>query len=301
MANLSFSGLAGVTIGGACAYGLGHYLVAAGQEPLQAGAWGLLAGCFAASMFGLLYDRSVVPEFRRSYKVLTRHLIPRERTGPDYDPRERVAVLAIPVAFATMIPPVLTLFLGILEWNAPWHVHPILHGDDNWVLIYFIATVGAAVLTFVIGGATAEHRLLQREISFNVAPAVADNGKPAAAGSGTGTKGARTATVGPPTEAQLAQLRRRGRRDAVFVILGGLVLLLLNHYSAIHEHRIYMKAVFGAPMIIACGIFSLFQPLIMTRHKPIGKYYPRSVLMLTFLAMAIGVGAGYELYSWYQG
>ena len=300
MSQVNFSGLAGVAIGGACGYGLGSYLITTGQEPLQAVAWGSLAGCCAASMFGLLYDRSVVPEFRKSYKTLTRHLIPGERTGPDYDPRERVAVFAIPVAFATVIIPVLTLILGIVQWNTARHGRPLLHAAD-WLPVYLLAGVAGVVLTFVIGQATAEHRLLQREIAFNTAP-VAEEGRPQTGTSKTsrGKKAAAKPVVGPPTEAQLAQLRKRGRRDAALSIIGGVVLLLLNHYTATHDHTIYPKAIFGGPMIIMCGVFGLFQPLIMTRHKPVGKFYPRSVLMLMLLAMAIGVAGGYEIYTWYQ-
>jgi hypothetical protein len=298
MAQANFGGLAGVAIGVGCGYALGHYLVISGQEPLQAAAWGSLAGCFAASMFGLLYDRSVVPEFRKSYKTLTLHLTPRYRTGPDYDPRERVAFFGIPVAFATVIIPVLTLILGAVAWNSARQGRSILHAGD-WLPLYLLAGVAGAVLTFVIGQATAEHRLLQREIAFNTAPVAGDVTWTTTPQAPKGKKAAKP-VVGPPTEAQLAQLRRRGRRDAVLSIIGGIVLLLVNHYTATNEHTIYPKAIFGAPMIIVCGIFGLFQPLIMTRHKPVGKYYPRSVLMLMLLAIAIGLAGGYEIYSWYQ-
>jgi hypothetical protein len=289
MAQANFGGLAGVAVGAACGYGLGSYLITTGQEPLQAVAWGSLAGCFAASIFGLLYDRSIVPEFRKSYKTLTRHLTARYRTGPDYDPRERMAFFGIPVAFASVIIPILTLILWAVRWRAP-----------DWIPLYFISGVGGAVLTFVIGQATAEHRLLQREIAFNTAPVAGDVTWTTAPQAPKGKKAAAKAVVGPPTEAQLAQLRSRGRRDAVISIVGGILLLIFNHYTAMNEHRIYTKAIFGGPMIIMCGIFGLFQPLIMTRHKPVGKYYPRSVFMLMLLAIAIGVAAGYQIYSLYQ-
>lgn len=300
MAQVNFGGLAGVAIGAGCGYALGHYLVLTGQEPLQAVAWGSLAGCFAASMFGLMYDRSVVPEFRKSYKTLTRHLIPRERPGPDYDPRERLAVFAIPVAFATMIIPILTIILGAVAWNSARQGRPILHAGD-WLPLYLLAGVAGAVLTFVIGQATAEHRLLQREIAFNTAPTAAGDAQPAAApATGGRPKGAAKPMVGPPTEAQLAQLRRRGRRESVVCIAGGLLLLAFNHYTATNEHTIYPKAIFGGPMVFMCGVFGLFQPLIMSRHRPVGKYYPRSVLMLTLLAIVIGAAGGWQIYSWYQ-
>jgi hypothetical protein len=300
MAQVNFGGLAGVAIGAGCGYALGHYLAISGQDPLQAAAWGSLAGCFAASMFGLLYDRSVVPEFRKSYKTLSRHLIPRERTGPDYDPRERVAVFAIPVAFATMLIPVLILILVMVQWNTARQGRPLLHSAD-WLPLYLLVGVAGAVLTFVIGQATAEHRLLQREIAFNTAPLVAGDAQPGAVPAAAGrSKAAAKPIAGPPTEAQLAQLRRRGRREAAVCIAGGLLLLAFNHYTATNEHTIYPKAIFGGPMIIMCGIFGLFQPLIMSRHRPVGKYYPRSVLMLTLLAIAIGAAGGWQIYSWYQ-
>ena len=49
------------------------------------------------------------------------------------------------------------------------------------------------------------------------------------------------------------------------------------------------------------GIFGLFEPRVMSRHLPIGKSYPSSVLLLMLLAMAIGAVADWQLQTWYQG
>jgi hypothetical protein len=39
----------------------------------------------------------------------------------------------------------------------------------------------------------------------------------------------------------------------------------------------------------------------MTRHLPVGKHYPRFVLLLTLLAAAIGAVIGWQIDSWYRG
>src|SRR5690242_17371098 len=67
----NLSGIAGAALGGAVGYGMGKVLDSAGFASIDSVACGALAGFFSASMFGLLYDRSTVPEFRRSYRVLT--------------------------------------------------------------------------------------------------------------------------------------------------------------------------------------------------------------------------------------
>src|SRR4051794_17325850 len=99
MTHANLSGFSGTALGIAAGYGVGHLLGTMGRPPADAIAWGAVAGCFTASMFGLMYDRSAEPEFRKSYRLLTRHLTMRERGGPDYDPRERLAFFGIPVAF----------------------------------------------------------------------------------------------------------------------------------------------------------------------------------------------------------
>ncbi len=105
----------------------------------------------------------------------------------------------------------------------------------------------------------------------------------------------------PPTADDFAHLRSRGRRDAVIVIIGALLLLGVHHYFAMKDGSYYPKIVFGGAMIAVVGVFGLFQPLIMTRHLPVGKHYPASVLLWMLVAMAVGVAAGYPLYNWYHG
>jgi hypothetical protein len=275
MSHGNFGGLAGMAIGGAIGYGVA---LAFGPEiNIQSAAWGAFAGCMAASIFGLLYDRSAVAEFRASYRALTRHLIQHERGGPDYDPRERIAFFGFPVAFATFIPPIVAMIL--------WAV---VRKESQFFAVYVPAGLAGVMMTMILGRATADHRLLQREIAFNTTPVVGQTAAPVPAS-------------GPPSGDELAQLRVRGRRDAVICILGGLALLAVNHWFALHDHTYSQKAVWGGPMIVIVGLFGLFEPRIMTRHLPVGKHYPLSVLMLMLLAMAIGAVGGWQLDTWYHG
>ena len=106
---------------------------------------------------------------------------------------------------------------------------------------------------------------------------------------------------GPPTEGELEELRKRGRRDAVIVMVLSTILLGINHYMAMSQGRFYPKLVFGGAMIATVGVFGLFRPLIMTRHLPVGKHYPKSVLLWMLLACAAGALAAWPLYTWYHG
>jgi len=129
-----------------------------------------------------------------------------------------------------------------------------------------------------------EHRLLEREIAFNTTPVLESAQRPAPA----------AIKPVPPSPAH-------GRLQALLAIAGGFALLAFNHYSVVHQHLYYTKAVFGGPMIIMCGIFGLFEPRIMSRHLPIGKTYPKSVLLLMLLAIVIGGIGGFQLNAWYHG
>lgn len=267
----NLSGIAGATLGGAIGYGMGRLLDSMGFAPIDSVACGTLAGCFSTSMYGLLYDRSAVPEFRRSYRALTAHIY----KGPDadYDPRERIAFFGIPVAFMTIVPAVL----------APWLY--AFRQDLVWVATYVIASIVCATLTFIVGNMTVEHRLLQREIAFNTTPLAAGAQPPAY----------------QPAPIDPEKIRTSGRRQAVICIVLGLATLVVHHYFALRDHEYYPKIAFGMPMIIMVAIFGLFEPRIMSRHLPIGKTYPKYVLLLMLLAMAIGGVAGWQLDSWYHG
>ncbi len=98
----------------------------------------------------------------------------------------------------------------------------------------------------------------------------------------------------------MAQLNLGGLAQAALAILGGFALLAINHFSVIHQRVLYTKAVYGGPMIMMVGLFALFEPRIMTRHLPMGKSYPKSVLILTLLAMAIGAFLGWQLSTMYH-
>jgi hypothetical protein len=39
----------------------------------------------------------------------------------------------------------------------------------------------------------------------------------------------------------------------------------------------------------------------MTRHLPVGKHYPVTVLLWMLLALAAGVAAGYPIYNYHHG
>ncbi len=279
MAQANLGGFAGVAIGSGTGYGVAHLLGTMGRPEFDTIAWGTVAGCFAASMFGLMYDRSAVPEFRRSYKTLMRHLVEREYDA-DYDPRERLAFFAIPVAFATVIVPVLAGLVWIILAKAPAQM------TASTAATYFAAGVLSVIATIVIGRATVDHRLLQREIAFNTTP-LAEN----AAGAG----------APPAAVAYEVESPTRSRWGAAFVMAGGALLLVLNHLSAIHRQTYYPKIVYAGPMFVVVGLFALFEPRIMTRHLPIGKTYPRFVLVLTLLALVLGGVFGWKLETWYHG
>jgi hypothetical protein len=279
MAQVNLAGFAGAAVGSGVGYGVAHLLGTMGRPELDTIAWGTVAGCFAASMFGLMYDRSAVPELRRSYRTLTRHLVQGELDA-DYDPRERLAFFAIPVAFATVIVPVLAGLLWIIVANAPAQT------TASTAATYFVAGVLSVIATIVIGRATVEHRLLQREIAFNTTPLAAD-------ASGAGTP--------PVAAAGEVESATRSRWGAAFVMAGGAGLLVLNHLSAIHRQTYYPKLVYGGPIFVVVGLFALFEPRIMTRHLPIGKTYPRFVLVLTLLAILLGGACGWRLETWYHG
>jgi hypothetical protein len=266
----NLSGIAGGTLGGAIGYGMGKLLDSAGFAPIDSVACGTLAGCFSASMFGLLYDRSAVPEFRRSYRALTAHMF--KGLDADYDPRERIAYLGIPLAFMTVVPCVL----------APWLY--AFRQDLVWVATYVIASIVCGAATIVAGNLTAEHRLLEREIAFNTTPLAAGAQPP----------------VYRPVPVDPEKIRRSGRRQAVICIAIGLATLAGHHYLALRDHEYYPKIAYGMPMIIMVAIFGLFEPRIMSRHLPVGKTYPKYVLLLMLLAMVIGGAAGWQLDSWYR-
>ena len=149
-----------------------------------------------------------------------------------------------------------------------------------------MAGVLSVIATFVIGNATVEHRLLEREIAFNTTP-VAEN-----------ATGAGTESVAVAEEVESPS---RSRWGAAFVMGGGALLLVLNHLSAIHRQTSYPKLVDAGPIFVAVGLFALFEPRIMTRHLPVGKTYPRFVLVLTLLALALGGVCGWQLETWYHG
>jgi hypothetical protein len=249
---------------------MAQVLGGAGLSQIDSVACGTVAGCFSASMFGLLYDRSIVPDFQKSYQALTRHLF--KGADGEYDPRQRIAYFGIPLAFATFIVPVL----------APWLW--AFKQDLLWVSMYVIAGILSVAATMIIGRMTAEHRLLEHETAFNTTP-LAANVQPKAA-----------AKVQP----QRAPSPAQGRRQALLAIALGFGTLALNHYFVVSDHTYYQKAAFLAPMVIVIGIFGLFEPRLMSRHLPIGKTYPKSVLLLMLLAIAIGGVLGFQIDAWYH-
>jgi hypothetical protein len=130
------------------------------------------------------------------------------------------------------------------------------------------------------------------------APAAAAGGAPPVAAM---NQKARDRSTTPLTEQDLANYRRRGRLQSFLVILGSFALLGFNHFSAIHDHTIYLKAIYGGGMILVAGVFGLFQPLIMFRHLPVGKQFPKHVTALLILAMAIGLVIGWQIHMYYRG
>jgi hypothetical protein len=286
MAGSNLSGLSGAAIGGGVGYGVGHYLTTIGQSDSTGLAWGALAGCFAASMFGLLYDRTPIAEFRRSYKLLTKHLV-NGALDDEYDPRERIAFCVIPIAFATVIVPVVALMFFGVAWKAN---DP---GMKAFWTPYFLASLAAAAMSFVIGRATVEHRLLQREIAFNVTP---------------GTEPVKPKVViprdqsdAPLTENELAQYHSKGRLQGIFIAVCGAGMLAFNHWMVLSSHRYSYKLLYGGTLFTLIGLFALYQPLIMFRHLPVAKNFPRSVNLFMLLAILAGGVAGWQLDMFYRG
>src|SRR5258706_4722626 len=66
--------------------------------------------------------------------------------------------------------------------------------------------------------------------------------------------------VPPPTAADYASMRTKGRRDALLVIVLSLLMLVFNHWSVVHQHLMYEKLLYAGPMLGMVGIFALFQP-----------------------------------------
>lgn len=277
MARVNFSGIAGVVLGCACAWVLWCVLMAIEEPKLESFAWCCLAGCFATSMFGLFVDRSVVPDFWRSYRTLLIHQLTRKRGGPDWHPRERMAMFWMPIAFMTVLVPI----FASIYLTSTWDDHAL---DLSFVAIYFAAGVAALAATIGIGKGTVEHRLLQREIAFNTTPRSPEQQVVPV-----------KKIVGPPTEADLERSRTGGRLNAVLVIMLGLWGLALNHSKVLNEHKVADRLIFGGAMAIMMGVFGLFQPLIMTRDLTVRKYYTKTIVWVTLVALAAGMVGAWEI------
>lgn len=135
---------------------------------------------------------------------------------------------------------------------------------------------------------------------YNSTP-MAPGAQPSIATAAPMNQKARDRSTAPLTEEDLANYRRRGRKEAVLVILGGFALLAFNHFTAIHDHEIWPKAIYGGAVFIVLGFVAIFQPLIMFRHLPVGKQFPRSHIVLMLLGMAIGVIIGWQIHMYYNG
>ena len=135
---------------------------------------------------------------------------------------------------------------------------------------------------------------------YNTTP-MAPGAQPAATTPTRMDQKARDRSTAPLTEEDLANYRSRGRKEAPLIILGGVALLAFNHYTAMHDHEIWLKAIYGGAMFLVLGVVALFQPLIMFRHLPVGKQFPRSLIALMLLGMAIGVVIGWQIHMYYRG
>src|SRR5260221_10918472 len=101
---------------------------------------------------------------------------------------------------------------------------------------------------------------------------------------------ARDHSTAPLTPEDLASYQRRGRLHALLVMLGALGLLAFNHYTAVHEHRIWPKAIYGGAMLLVARPPPLLPPPIISRPPPRGEQVPPPGTPLLVLAMALGAG-----------
>lgn len=104
---------------------------------------------------------------------------------------------------------------------------------------------------------------------------------------------------GPMSDEELAPWRRRGRWSSLLMlVIGGGGLWFIDHLINTGG-KIPMKLIFIAALGIVFGIGGLVEPLIMYRHKPEGKRFPRTVNYVFALVLVLMFAAVFGIMSVY--
>jgi|ERR1051325_1699330 uncharacterized membrane protein len=102
---------------------------------------------------------------------------------------------------------------------------------------------------------------------------------------------------GRMTDEELAPYRRRGRISSVVMfILGGAGLWYISYLLNTGD-GVPIKLIFVAALGIVFGLAGLIEPLIMYRHKPEGKRFPRTVNLVFLLTLMLMFAAVYGIMS----
>lgn len=104
---------------------------------------------------------------------------------------------------------------------------------------------------------------------------------------------------GPLTDAELAPFRSRGRKLSVFMIVLGVgALAWLDHLIKAGD-KVPMKLLAIVAIGLTFGVGGLFEPLMMYRHTPAGKRFPRRAHFALFVCLLIAAGVGYGVVQYY--
>lgn len=262
-------GLLGLLVGALTGSGAGFLLLRSGMSPVDSFAWGAQVGALTCGLFGVLTDRPHQGNFWPSYRALLHRA-------------DRVALAAVPLAFY----PMMTVGIAAIVWA-------VLRTNALWWATYIATAVGTSLVTvlFFETRRPVVSYAMASPLSYQPSMPAAT---PVARSSSTG--------VGPMTEEELAPYRRRGRWSAVFMLfVGGASFYWVDHLVR-NGDRIPMKLVGIVAIGFGSGLIGLFEPLIMYRHKPEGKRFPRSanlMMVLTVVVMAaivIGIVLLYGLH-----
>lgn len=102
---------------------------------------------------------------------------------------------------------------------------------------------------------------------------------------------------GPMTDEELAPYRRRGRWSSLLMFaFGGGGLWYISHLLN-NGDRVPIKVIFIAALGLVFGVGALVEPLIMFRHKPEGKRFPRTVNYVFALFLVLMFAAVWGIMS----
>jgi hypothetical protein len=261
MLPFTFSGLLGLLLGALAGGGAGWLLRNSGMSPADSVAWGVQLGALTCGLYGVLTDRPHTASFWPSYRALMQR-------------HERVAVAAVPLAMY----PMMMVGIGIIVWA-------ILRTNGMWWATYIAASVATSLVTVLL------FETRRPAVNYAVPTSGSDAVLPFP------TPAALPATAppepaGPMSDEELAPYRKRGRLASVgMLVVGGAALAYID-YLVDHGDKIAMKLIAIAALGLSFGLGGLIEPLIMYRHKPEGKRFPRVVhLFFVLILVLMGVAA----------